>query len=522
MDKENLLQAIRDLRKKAVEELAKDEEQARYFSAIERLDDIEASLAAGDALMKNATAVHGQKDVNDIDESSGNGETEAGGPAAASAIGNKDSEFAGNFEEGKDAMSDNMKIHATPKLDELESGPWPSFVSGLKRLRDAGKQYSPMVNDLLGQLEHSYEERLGFWKGGTVSVFGYGGGVIPRFSEVADKFPASSEWHTLRIIPPAGMHYTTDVLRKWADIWEEHGSGLINLHGQSGDAQFVGCTTDQVQPAFDKFNAIGFDLGGAGPAMRTAMNCVGAARCEMSCYDEVKAHRAVINEFLDEMHRPALPYKMKFKFSGCPNDCVNAIHRADCAIIGTWRDDIKINQDEVKAYIAKTSRKYVIDAVVSMCPTRSVSLNDDDTLEIDNKSCVRCMHCINVMNKALSPGDDRGASIMVGGKRSLKIGDLMGTMIVPFMKLDTDEDVEKLVEFCEKLFDFFADNALEHERTGELIDRVGLPAFLEAMDIDPNPNMINHPRTSSYVKTADFDEEAAKYFAKHGKSEAAE
>jgi len=26
------------------------------------------------------------------------------------------------------------KMHATPMLDELESGPWPSFVTGLKRL----------------------------------------------------------------------------------------------------------------------------------------------------------------------------------------------------------------------------------------------------------------------------------------------------------------------------------------------------------------------------------------------------
>ena len=51
--------------------------------------------------------------------------------------------------------------HPTPLLDQLESGPWPSFVSGLKRLRDASdKPFAPMMNDLLGQLEHSYEERL--------------------------------------------------------------------------------------------------------------------------------------------------------------------------------------------------------------------------------------------------------------------------------------------------------------------------------------------------------------------------
>ena len=415
-----------------------------------------------------------------------------------------------------DSVEDKSKMvdqHPTPMLDELEDGPWPSFVTGLKRLRDSkGEKYAPMMNDLLGQLEHSYQNRMGYWKGGTVSVYGYGGGIIPRFSEVADKFPESKEFHTLRVMPPPGFHYTTDILRKMCDIWEEHGSGLIAFHGQSGDIMFQGCTSEATQLAFDALNEIGFDLGGAGPALRTSMSCVGAARCEQSCFDEARAHRGVINRFLDEMHRPSLPYKFKFKFSGCGNDCVNAIHRADFAVIGTWRDDIKINQEKVKEHVAKVGRKYTIDTVVSMCPTRAISLNDDDTLEIDNPSCVRCMHCINVMTKALSVGDDKGVSIMIGGKRSLKVGDLMGTMIVPFMKLDTDEDYEKLEEFAETCIEFFADNALEHERIGETIDRIGLPAFLDAVGVEPDPNMVNHPRTSSYVRTDDFDEEAAKWF----------
>ncbi|MBI4725143.1 MAG: dissimilatory-type sulfite reductase subunit alpha [Rhodomicrobium sp.] len=408
--------------------------------------------------------------------------------------------------------------HATPLLDELESGPWPSFVTGLKRLRDAeDKPFAPMMNDLLGQLEHSYEERLGFWKGGTVSVFGYGGGIIPRFSEVADKFPESKEFHTLRVQPPAGYHYTSDLLRQLCDIWERHGSGLIAYHGQSGDIMFQGCSTENTQKAFDELNEIGFDLGGAGPALRTSMSCVGHARCEKSCYDEVRAHRSVINAFLDEMHRPALPYKFKFKFSGCANDCVNAIHRADFAVIGTWRDNMKVNQDEVKAYVASHGRKYTIDSVIAMCPTRALSLNDDDTLDVDNKSCVRCMHCLNVMKKALLPGDDRGVSILIGGKRALKVGDLMGTMIIPFMKLETDEDFEKLVDMARQLIDFFAENALEHERIGETIDRIGMPAFLEAIGVNPDPNMVNHPRTSCYVRTDDFTDEAEKYFERKAK-----
>ena len=213
------------------------------------------------------------------------------------------------------------KMHDTPLLDELESGPWPSFVTGLKRLA----KDNDMMADLLGQLETSYENRKGYWKGGTVGVFGYGGGVIPRFSELKDEhgkplFPAAAEFHTLRIQPPAGMHYTTDILRKFCDLWEKHGSGLIALHGQSGDIMFQGVSTENVQPAFDELNEMGFDMGGAGPALRTSMSCVGSARCEMSNFDEARALRTIINANIDDMHRPALPYKFKFKFSGCGND----------------------------------------------------------------------------------------------------------------------------------------------------------------------------------------------------------
>jgi sulfite reductase alpha subunit len=116
------------------------------------------------------------------------------------------------------------------------------------------------------------------------------------------------------------------------------------------------------------------------------------------------------------------------------------------------------------------------------------------------------------MTKALKPGDDRGVTILIGGKRSLKVGDLMGTVIVPFLKLETDEDYEKLVAFAGQILEFFAENALEHERIGETMDRIGLPAFIEAVGIDPDPNMVRHPRTSSYVRTDDFTEEAEKYF----------
>ena len=102
------------------------------------------------------------------------------------------------------------KEHETPLLDQLEGGPWPSFVTGLKRLA----KDNDMMVDLMGQLEASYRTKTGYWKGGTVGVFGYGGGVIPRFTELKDAegkpvYPDAAEFHTLRVQPPAGMHYDT-------------------------------------------------------------------------------------------------------------------------------------------------------------------------------------------------------------------------------------------------------------------------------------------------------------------------
>ena len=423
-------------------------------------------------------------------------------------------------------------MHPTPNLDQLESGPWPSFVTGLKRLAK-DKDY---VVDILGHLEHSYQTRKGYWKGGTVGVRGYGGGIIPRFTEIKDEagnpvFKDAAEFHTLRVMPPPGMHYNTATLRQFCDIWEKHGSGLIAFHGQSGDIMFQGATTENVQKAFDEINDMGFDLGGAGPAVRTSMSCVGASRCEQSCYDEAKAHREVLNTFLDDIHRPALPYKFKFKFSGCPNDCMNSIQRSDMAVIGTWRDNIRTDEALAKKWFAKHGMNELVNDVVARCPTKaiqikeikdvrkadnfsSVAVNDSQALEIDNKDCVRCMHCINVMTGALATGTDKGATILMGGKRTLKIGDLMGTVVVPFLPLKTDEDYEKLVELGQKTIDFFAENALEHERTGEMIERIGLVNFLEGIEVDIDANMVSTPRMNPYVNTIGWDDEVARINAK--------
>ncbi|MBF0623013.1 MAG: dissimilatory-type sulfite reductase subunit alpha [Magnetococcales bacterium] len=404
------------------------------------------------------------------------------------------------------ADGNEFQLNPTPLLDDLESGPWPSFIKGFKE--QFKKTGNTMIRGALDQLNYSYQTKMGYWKGGVVGVHGYGAGIISRYSMVSDLFPEAKEFHTVRIQPAPGLHYSSKSLREICDIWEKYGSGLINCHGQSGNLQLIGIEADKVQAAFDEFNQKGWDLGGAGACVRTAASCVGPARCEMSCYDTLNVHHKMLTYFTDLVHRPALPYKAKFKFSGCPNDCTNAIQRADYAVIGTWKGDIQVDEAEVKAFIDSKGMDYVVNNVVTRCPTNAITM-ESGSIKINNDDCVRCMHCINVMTKALSPGKERGVSLLCGGKGILKVGNMLGAMMIPFIKVDTEEEQEAFVELIEQILDFWADNALDHERLGEFIERIGMHAFLEGAELDTSIDMVTHPRDNPYFK-AGYDHDPLK------------
>jgi len=389
--------------------------------------------------------------------------------------------------------------NGTPLLDELEKGPWPSFVSEIKSMAEDNK----MCQDLLGQLEKSYRDKQGYWKhGGIVGVMGYGGGVIGRYSFLSEEYPDVAHFHTLRINQPSGWFYTSDAIRGLCDIWEKHGSGLTNMHGSTGDIVFLGTVTDELEPTFKELSDNDFDLGGSGSDLRTPSCCVGQARCEWACYDTMHLCHDLTMHFQDELHRPAFPYKFKIKCAGCPNDCVASIARSDMSIIGTWRDEIQIDQAEVKAYVDGGIN--IHKDIYANCPTRCIEW-DGEELSIDDSNCVKCMHCINAMPKALQPGKDRGATILLGSKAPIVEGALLSSVLVPFIKLEPPYD--DLKDLLERIWEFWGEHGKARERTGELMQRVGLGNFLEEIEVEPVPEMIAHPRENPYVFYEEYFEE---------------
>ena len=402
-----------------------------------------------------------------------------------------------------------MPKHDTPLLDQLESGPWPSFVSDLKRQAET----KPECWDILGQLELSYKDKITHWKhGGIVGVFGYGGGIVGRYSDVPKQFPGVEHFHTVRLNQPSSKYYSSKNLRDICDLWEKYGSGMTNMHGSTGDLVLLGTRTENLEPFFwELTHDLKQDLGGSGSNLRTPSCCLGQSRCEWSCYDTQEVCHSLTMHYQDEIHRPAFPYKFKFKFSGCPNDCVAAIARSDFALIGTWKDDIRMDQAAVKEYIAGnypanggahkdgdwgafSIKKEVID----LCPTGCMWMEGDE-LKIDNAECNRCMHCINVLPRALRPGADMGATVCVGAKAPILDGAQFATMIIPFVKVDKGSDFQEVIDVIENIWDWWMEVGKNRERVGETMQRVGLPTFLSVMGIDPLPQHVKEPRSNPYV-----------------------
>jgi sulfite reductase alpha subunit len=393
----------------------------------------------------------------------------------------------------------------TPLVDELEKGPWPSFVKEIKKTAENMEKRAAQGMDiklpktaraLLKQLEISYKDKKTHWKhGGIVSVVGYGGGVIGRYSDLGDKIPEIEHFHTMRINMPTGWFYTTKALRGLCDVWEKWGSGLTNMHGSTGDIIFLGTRSEYLQPCFEDLGnlEIPFDLGGSGSAVRTPSACMGPALCEFACYDTLDLCYELTMTFQNELHRPMYPYKFKFKCSGCPNDCVAAKARADFAIIGNWKDEIKVDQEAVKEYAKWMD---IENEVVKLCPTKAISWNGRE-LKIDAKNCVHCMHCINKMPKALKPGDERGATILIGGKAPFVEGAVIGWVMIPFIEIK--KPYEEIKEIATRTLEWWDEEGKFRERLAELIWRKGVKEYLKVIGKDVDVRIVKAPRNNPFM-----------------------
>jgi len=173
---------------------------------------------------------------------------------------------------------------------------------------------------------------------------------------------------------------------------------------------------------------------------------------------------------------------------------VAAAARADLSLIGIWKDEIQQDDAAVAEYAA--GGLDIQKDVCDRCPTRCMSW-DGKKLTIENSECVRCMHCINVMPKALAPGKEKGAAVLLGAKAPIVQGALLSSVLIPF--IPEAEMLETLKELISRLWEFWDEYGKNRERIGELVQRVGLANFLDAIGLEPAPEMVTAPRDNPYI-----------------------
>ncbi len=377
-------------------------------------------------------------------------------------------------------LEKETKAETTPMMDELCKGPWPSHAKELKRTRYPVMMY-----------EEAMKERYTQWgHGGMSSVPGLGSGAIARKSRRPDIISHS---HLIRVLGAPGNFYKASTFRKILDIADKYGDSSLHVLTTNYNIEICGLMTNEDMKAVTlELNAIGYDVGSAGDAIRNIPDCMGPALCEYAVMDTPRLKYFMTKHYIDDIQYPRFPFKIKTKMSGCPNDCGKALLHGDIGIIGVFRDLPKVDNERLHEWIKRGGN---IQWVTDRCPTEAM-VWDGKMLEIEPDRCIRCMYCINRI-PAIKPGDDRGVAITAGGKMKGKYGPMKGKVVFPFVKV-TPPDYKELVEAYNRILQVYDDNGRKKERIGDMIQRLGFDRFLELCGVQPMPMHFSSPRRNTF------------------------
>lgn len=372
-----------------------------------------------------------------------------------------------------------MTAEKTPISDEIEKGPWPSHVTELKK-----STYS------IGMYEVALEKKESQWRaGGYISVPGVPCGIIARASKRPDIIEESS---VVRIFPPPGLFFTTDLCRKLCKIADKYSGSLIHLFATTSDIEVIEVPYEKIPEMVKEIESIGLGVGSTDVTLRTVKACIGSARCDVALMDTIGFRQAFTERFLDDMQYPRFPHKIKTKVAGCPNDCVYGIHKSEIFVCGVFKDSPKIEQDTLKEWVEKGGD---IEHICSQCPTLAMQW-DGDILKIDADACVHCMYCINKC-PSIRPGDKKGVAILVGGKFRSKYGPTLAKVLVPFMEANPP-DYTEILDLILKAVEVYDEHSMPKERMGEFLYRFGFDKFAELVGVEPSSHNLLMPRENLY------------------------
>jgi len=103
------------------------------------------------------------------------------------------------------------------------------------------------------------------------------------------------------------------------------------------------------------------------------------------------------------------------------------------------------------------------------------------------------------MPKAIKAGNEKGATILVGGKSTIVQSAFMSSVVIPFMKMEVEDDFAEFKDTVRRIWEWWDENGKTRERIGETIFRLGMGKFLLETEIPVVPQQVFRPRANPYV-----------------------
>lgn len=269
----------------------------------------------------------------------------------------------------------------------------------------------------------------------------------------------------------------------------------MEFGGNTG-ALVLNMIAEKADEAVDAIRTImGSDVGGSGDTFREFYACPGPALCEFALYDTLHAMDYIRSHpaFYRYLNTQMFPYKIKFKFSGCPMDCATANSRADFALIGTWVGAPEVDQGLFRKMVeeGKINPKEIVDS----CPSKAISWNEEKKeLNIDGSKCLKAMNCIKKAFPAIRPGRNRKIALLVGAHIQ---GGHFGPKLARAVALL--DSVEEIVPFATELINKYMELAPRRHRIGDMIIRRGFKVISEVAD-KTLPNKTRGGTPSSHLR----------------------
>lgn len=270
------------------------------------------------------------------------------------------------------------------------------------------------------------------------------GGIIMQKDE---------NFFALRLRLPGGR-LPADQLPKLAEVAKKYGRGIVHLTARQG-VEIPWVEFGMIESARRELAEAGLSLGACGPRFRVVTACPGFEVCKHGIMDSQSFGRKIDEQFGGQV----LPHKFKAGVSGCPNTCTKPLEN-DIGFFGVVRPELDAEKCEG------------CGMCVDICKEKAISIEDGKPV-INPEKCANCGDCITSCLADAWKAKRRGYAVYVGGKMGRH--PQLGRKIAEFV------DVEQGIEIIQSSLDFYRKYGNKRERFGDMINRIGLEKFKEAV-----------------------------------------